>query len=50
MKTILIILLAGISFCVGAQIMEEEVKIMEKETKDGLWDPQLFDILLDLLF
>jgi putative two-component system response regulator len=28
---------------------EDAIKIMEKETSDGLWDPQLFDILLDLL-
>jgi putative two-component system response regulator len=28
---------------------DDAIKIMEKETSDGLWDPQLFDILLDLL-
>lgn len=32
MKTILMVLLAGIAFCVSAQNMEEEVKVMEKET------------------
>jgi len=28
---------------------DDAIKIMVKETSDGLWDPKLFDILLDLL-